>query len=286
VEFRIIRPDGSLRHIAAAEGVVLDGQGKVVRVVGTGVDITERRQMEEQIEASKEQLVTAARLSALGMMAGGIAHEINNPLGIIHALASDLIDVVKDEGTAAPDMVMRNCGRIRETSDRIARIIKSLRQISREGSSDKLQSAPIGRILEETLEVCRARFKANGVKLLLPEHIPELSVRCREVQIAQVLLNLLQNAFDAVVEEKSQRWVRLDVTSRDDSLVLSVTDSGPGIPPFFTTKPVGKGTGLGLSLSKNIAEEHGGTLEYSEENGRTCFSLALPVAREEEAVWN
>jgi PAS domain S-box-containing protein len=295
VEFRIIRPDGSIRHIYSAEGVVLDETGNVVRVVGTAVDITERKQMEAQIEASKEQLVTSARLSALGMMAGGIAHEINNPLGIIHALASDLIDVVKDEGTALPDMVMRNSTRIRETSDRIARIIKSLRHISREGSSDKFRSAPIGRILEETLELCRARFKANDIKLLLPAHIPELSVRCREVQIAQVLLNLLQNAFDAVVEEKGERWVRLDVASRDDSLVISVTDSGPGIPPelrtrimepFFTTKPVGKGTGLGLSLSKNIAVEHGGELEYAEENGRTCFSLALPVVREAKAVWN
>jgi PAS domain S-box-containing protein len=295
VEFRIIRPDGSVRHIYSAEGVVLDETGNVVRVVGTAVDITERKQMEAQIEASKEQLVTSARLSALGMMAGGIAHEINNPIGIIHALASDLIDVVKDEGTAPPGMVTRNSSRIRETSDRIARIIKSLRQISREGSSDKFQSVPINRILEETLEICRARFKANGVKLLLPARIPELSVRCREVQIAQVLLNLLQNAFDAVVEEKRERWVRLNVASRDESLVISVTDSGPGIPPelrmrimepFFTTKPVGKGTGLGLSLSKNIAEEHGGKLEYAEENGRTCFSLALPVVREAKAVWN
>jgi PAS domain S-box-containing protein len=295
VEFRIIRPDGSIRHIYSAEGVVLDETGNVVRVVGTAVDITERKQMEAQIEASKEQLVTSARLSALGMMAGGIAHEINNPLGIIHALASDLIDVVKDEGTAPPDMVMRNSTRIRETSDRIARIIKSLRHISREGSNDNFRSAPIGRILEETLELCRARFKANDIRLLLPAHIPELSVRCREVQIAQVLLNLLQNAFDAVVEEKGERWVRLDVASRDDSLVISVTDSGPGIPPelrtrvmepFFTTKPVGKGTGLGLSLSKNIAVEHGGKLEYAEENGRTCFSLALPVVREAKAVWN
>jgi PAS domain S-box-containing protein len=295
VEFRIIRPNGSVRHIYSAEGVVLDETGNVVRVVGTAVDITERKQMEAQIEASKEQLVTSARLSALGVMAGGIAHEINNPLGIIHALASDLIDAVKDKGTAPPGMVMRNSTRIRETSDRIARIIKSLRHISREGSSDKFRSMPISRVLEETLEVCQARFKANGVKLLLPAHIPELSVRCREVQIAQVLLNLLQNAFDAVVGEKGERWVRLDVASRDDALVISVTDSGPGIPPklrtrimepFFTTKPVGKGTGLGLSLSKNIAEEHGGKLEYTEENGRTCFSLALPMVREAEAVWN
>jgi PAS domain S-box-containing protein len=295
VEFRIIRPDGSVRHIYSAEGVVLDEHGNVVRVVGTAMDITERKQMEAQIEANKEQLVTAARLSALGMMAGGIAHEINNPLGIIHALASDLIDVVKEEGAAPPGMVARNSTRIRETSDRIARIIKSLRHISREGSGDKFQTATIGKILEETLEICSARFKANSVKLLLPESIPELKVQCREVQVAQILLNLLQNAFDAVVEQKGERWVRLEVTHEDDSVVISVTDSGPGIPPearphimepFFTTKPVGKGTGLGLSLSKNIAEEHGGKLEFGEENGRTRFSLALPVVREAEAVWN
>jgi PAS domain S-box-containing protein len=295
VEFRIIRPDGAVRHVSSAEGAVLDELGNVVRMVGTAVDITERKQMEAQIEANKEQLVTSARLSALGMMAGGIAHEINNPLGIIHALASDLIDLVKEEGTAPAAMVSRNSTRIRETADRIARIIKSLRQISREGSSDKLQPAPIGKILEETLEVCRAWFKANAVKLLLPKHIPELIVYCREVQIGQILLNLLQNAFDAVVEQEGERWVRLDVTARDDSVVISVTDSGPGIPPelrprimepFFTTKPIGKGTGLGLSLSKNIAEEHGGRLEYREDDGRTRFSLVLPMVREAEHVWS
>ena len=295
VEFRIIRPGGPVRHIYSAEGVVLDEHGNVVRVVGTAVDITKRKQMEAQIEANKEQLVTSARLSALGMMAGGIAHEINNPLGIIHALASDLIDVVKEDGAAPPAMVARNSTRIRETADRIARIIKSLRQISREGSDDTFQPAPIGRILEETLEVCRARFKANAVKLLLPERIPEISIHCREVQIAQILLNLLQNAFDAVVEQKGERWVRLEVTAGEDSVVISVMDSGPGIPPelrprimepFFTTKPIGKGTGLGLSLSKTIAEEHGGKLEFGEKNGRTCFSLALPLVREAETVWN
>jgi PAS domain S-box-containing protein len=295
VEFRIIRPDGSVRHVSSAEGAVVGKLGNVIRVVGTAVDITERKQMEAQIEANKEQLVTSARLSALGMMAGGIAHEINNPLGIIHALASDLIDLVKEEGTAPPAMVSRNSTRIRETADRIARIIKSLRQISREGSSDKFQPAPIGKILEETLEVCRAWFKANTVKLLLPKHIPELIVYCREVQIGQILLNLLQNAFDAVVEQEGERWVRLDVTARDDSVVISVTDSGPGVPlelrprimePFFTTKPVGKGTGLGLSLSKNIAEEHGGRLEYREDDGRTRFSLVLPMVRDAEHVWS
>jgi PAS domain S-box-containing protein len=294
VEFRIIRPDGSMRHIYSAEGVVQDERGKVIRLVGTAVDITERKDMEAQIEANKIQLVASARLSALGMMAGGVAHEINNPLGIIHALASDLRDMVKEEGSVPPEVVARNSARIRETADRIARIVKSLRQISREGSRDKFNLTHVGNVVEATLAICRERFRANSVKLLLPQAIPELSVSCREVQIEQILLNLLQNAFDAVAEQSGERWVRLDVHSKDDSAVLSVTDSGPGIPeqlrphlmePFFTTKPVGKGTGLGLSLSKTIAEEHGGRLEYSEDQGHTRFSLILPLAREAEAAW-
>jgi PAS domain S-box-containing protein len=295
VEFRIIRPDGAIRHIYAAQGAVRDEKGNAVRVVGTGVDITERKRMEAQIEANKTQLVASARLSALGMMAGGVAHEINNPVGIIHALASDLLDMVKEEGAVPPQMVERNSSRIRETADRIARIIKSMRQISREGAADKFHPTRVGKMVEETLEICRERFRANAVKLLLPREMPELTVSCREVQIAQILLNLLQNAFDAVAEQPGERWVRLDVSPSDDSVVISVTDSGPGIPPelrphlmepFFTTKPVGKGTGLGLSLSRTIAEEHGGKLEYSDDQGHTRFSLVLPLTRQEETVWS
>ncbi|HEY7402147.1 MAG TPA: PAS domain S-box protein [Candidatus Angelobacter sp.] len=295
VEFRIIRTDGSVRHIYSASGAVLDEHGRVVRVVGTAVDITERKQMEAQIEASKVQLVASARLSALGMMAGGVAHEINNPLGIIHALASDLRDMVEEEGAAPPEIVARNSARIRETADRIAQIVKSLRQISREGSRDTLHPAQVSHVVEATLAICRERFRANAVELMLPQSLPDLSVPCREVQIEQILLNLLQNAFDAVAEQPVEKWVRLDVSLSEESVIFSVTDNGPGIPeelrphimePFFTTKPVGKGTGLGLSLSKTIAEEHGGKLEYSEDHGHTRFSLILPLAREAAVAWS
>jgi C4-dicarboxylate-specific signal transduction histidine kinase len=201
---------------------------------------------------------------------------------------------VKEEGSVPPEVVARNSARIRETADRIARIVKSLRQISREGSRDKLHPARVGKVVEATLAICRERFKVNAVKLLLPQAIPELSVPCREVQIEQILLNLLQNAFDAVAEQPGEKWVRLNIQSTEESVIFSVTDNGPGISeelqthimePFFTTKPIGKGTGLGLSLSKSIAEEHGGKLEYSEDQGHTCFSLVLPLAREAEAAW-
>jgi signal transduction histidine kinase len=120
-----------------------------------------------------------------------------------------------------------------------------------------------------------------------------VSVLCREVQISQALLNLLQNAFEAALEGDGERWVRLEVENGDDSVAVSVIDSGPGIPPelrsrlgdpFFTTKPVGKGTGLGLSLSKAIAEDHGGNIEYSDDHGHTRFSLVLPLAGRADAA--
>jgi C4-dicarboxylate-specific signal transduction histidine kinase len=226
------------------------------------------------------------------MMAGGIAHEINNPLGIIHSLASDLTEMA-EEGPVTPEAVARKGTVIRQTSERIAKIVKSLRQISREGVGDPLRPTPLGKIVAETLEICRAKFKANGVELFVPGAIPDVDVPCREVQIAQALLNLLQNAFDAVVDQEGERWVRLEVQNGDESVALSVIDSGPGIPlelrsrvgePFFTTKPVGKGTGLGLSLSKTIAADHGGNLEYSEDHGHTRFSLVLPLAGKADAA--
>ncbi|HLK08031.1 MAG TPA: PAS domain S-box protein [Candidatus Angelobacter sp.] len=279
VEFRILRTDGSLRYVSSAQGAVLDEHGEPVRMVGINIDVTEQRRMQAQLEAS-------SRLSSLGMMAGGIAHEINNPLTIIHACASDLLDLSQETEQMPREDVVRNSKRIRETANRIARIVKSLRRIAREGSQDDFSTTQVGRIVEETLEMCRERFRSRSVKLIIPEIDPTLKVVCREVQIAQVLLNLLQNAFDAVADEPGERWVRLDVAVRENALLFSVTDSGPGVPaalrtrimePFFTTKEVGKGTGLGLSLSTTIAEEHGGKLELTDEGGHTCFCLTLPI---------
>jgi PAS domain S-box-containing protein len=293
VEFRIIRPDGSVRHVSTVEGAVLDEHGNAVRLVGTAVDITERKEMEAQIEASKEQMLVSARLSALGMMAGGVAHEINNPLSIIHASAADLLRGVKEQGSVPLEIVSRNGERILQTANRITKIIKSMRHLAREGSQDSARPTLVSKIVEEPLEVCKERFKDHAVNLILPAIDPALTVSCREVQIGQVLLNLLQNAFEAVVEQTGEKWVRLDIAMLDHAVEFSVTDSGPGIPPelrtkimepFFTTKEVGKGTGLGLSLSRKIVEEHGGRLELREDAGHPCFSFALPVSRTQELV--
>jgi C4-dicarboxylate-specific signal transduction histidine kinase len=220
------------------------------------------------------------------MMAGGIAHEINNPLAVIHASATNVVRMVESGAVQVP-VVLKNCNRISQTADRISKIVRSLRHIAREGSADEFRETPVREIVDETLELCAERFRAHTIRLTVAAVDPEAVIRCREAQICQVLLNLLQNAFDEIVDLEGDRWVELAVTLHPSWVVFSVGDSGPGIAPenrgrimepFFTTKPLGKGTGLGLSISRSIALEHGGTLELDQESPHTCFLLKLPLA--------
>jgi C4-dicarboxylate-specific signal transduction histidine kinase len=229
------------------------------------------------------------------MMAGGVAHEINNPLAIIHASVSDVIRKIKQQGDVPWPIILRNSERILETTNRITRIIKSMRHLAGESSDDLVRPASVANIIERTLEICSERFRHHSVNLFVPNIDPTLVVSCREAQIGQVLLNLLQNAFDAVVEQSGDKWIRLEVILDDGSVVFSVIDSGPGVPlelrqkimePFFTTKEVGKGMGLGLSISRRIVEEHGGQLELTEEAGHPRFSFRLPLSQKEESVCN
>ena len=252
-------------------------------------DITARKELEAQLETTRMQVVASARFSALGMMAGGLAHEINNPLGIIHAYACNLLEMAQDGQISVPE-VERASACIKETAERIGSIVKSLRHIAREGDGDPILPASLRDVIDRVLELARERFRMHSIQLTCAPIDPQLQVPCREVQVAQVVMNLVQNAFDAVAECPGEKWVAVDVNTRGDSVVVSVTDSGPGVPPlirhrimepFFTTKPVGKGTGLGLSLSRSIAAGHGGELSLGERNGHTCFSLTLPLRKED-----
>jgi C4-dicarboxylate-specific signal transduction histidine kinase len=264
---------------------IFDPLGNLVGASKVARDISDRKLMETELEVRRAQAVASARLSALGMMAAGIAQEIDNPLAVIHASASDLMEMA-ETGNVPLQELQAASTRIRQTANRISKIVKSLRQTAREGSTDPFQRACVGEIVEQALELCKERFRVHSVRLETPKVDPTLQIQCREVQIVQVLLNLLQNAFDAVVESEGEKWIRLEVASSAQSAVFDVIDSGPGVPPelkarimepFFTTKPVGKGTGLGLRLSKSIVDEHRGELNVCERENHTCFSLVLPL---------
>ena len=280
------RKDGSLLDISLTISPVKDARGRIIGASKIARDITQRKRVEQELEASRAQMVASARLSALGMMAGGIAHEINNPLAVIRGSAEN-ISRMAESGSLQVARLLKNCNRISKTADRIARIVLSLRHVAREGSADEFRETPMREIVEETLALCAERFRANHIRLVVPVVDPAALVSCRETEICQVFLNLLQNAFDELVDLEGERWVKLEVTYSSGWVVFSVSDSGPGIAPenrahlmepFFTTKPVGKGTGLGLSISRSIALEHGGTLELDKQSPHTCFRLTLPLS--------
>jgi PAS domain S-box-containing protein len=285
LEERCLHKEGYTIYVLLSIAVVeRDEAGRPVHFVAHVQDLTHRKRMEQELEASRAQMVSSSRLSALGMMAGGMAHEINNPLAVIHASAAN-ISRMAESGSVQIPAVLKNSNRISQTADRISRIVRSLRHVARESSADEFRETPVRQIVEEALELCAERFRAHNIHLAVSAIDPEAVINCREAQISQVLLNLLQNAYDELVDQEGERWVKLDVTYCAGWVVFSVSDSGRGISPehrahimepFFTTKPVGRGIGLGLSISRSIALEHGGTLELDEASPHTCFRLKLP----------
>ncbi len=254
---------------------------------GFAKDITSIREAEQQLNAQKAQLATTAKLSALGEMAGGIAHEINNPVAIIHGLSFQLKKKILKMNLDNNQEVLSIIDEIESTTKRVSKIIKGLKAISRSGDKDDFFFVSLKCILDDTIGLCGERFKTAGIALQVPEIPESLMIECRQVQVSQVLLNLLNNAKDAILEQEDP-WIKIDLQIRDEQVIIAVTDSGKGIDmtlqekiflPFFTTKGIGKGTGLGLSISKGIIEDHGGEFFYDAEAPNTTFVIRLPLRR-------
>lgn len=253
------------------------------RMYGVAWDSTVEVMTEKQIEETRAKMISTAKMAALGEMSGGIAHEINNPLTVIQARAFQLTQMV-DQNKIDPDKIKQAAESISRTADKIAKIIKSLRSFSREGTLDPFEVVSVKQLVEETLEFCRTRFYNHGVEIEVGPISDDAEIECRLIQIEQVLLNLLNNSFDAV-QDQENKWIRIEVQESDDTIDIMVKDSGPGIPkdlsdkvmqPFFTTKDVGKGTGLGLSISSGIIKSHHGELFLDQKQKETTFVVRIP----------
>lgn len=243
----------------------------------------ELRLKNKELARRQQKLIQSSKMSALGEMAAGVAHEINNPLAVLHLRAEQMKELLESADLDRALMTEMTTDSAKMVS-RIAKIVKGLKSFARDGGSDPLQSAPIEAIVNETLDLCKERFKNNNtaLEIVIPE--TPINIQCRPTQISQVLLNLLNNAFDAV-QRLSEKWVRLEVVDRPKFIEVMVTDSGHGIPveiadrimqPFFTTKEAGKGTGLGLSISREIIQAHGGQLVLAGDKPNTQFVILLP----------
>jgi C4-dicarboxylate-specific signal transduction histidine kinase len=261
--------------------VIESRENKITHINENLEKIVEQRT--QQLQNAQANMMQSAKLSALGEMAAGVAHEINNPLAIICGTVSLSLERLESENPNL-EKIREGLIKIENTSNKIAKIIRGLKMFSRNSEKDPMFPTPLASVINDTLELCQERFKEAGLALQVSP-IPEMSIFCRPSQISQVILNLLNNAFDAI-EGLSERWISLKVNALDSKIQIAVEDSGPGISPeilskimhpFFTTKAIGKGTGLGLSMSKGMIEDHAGTLEYDGSSGHTCFKIILPL---------
>lgn len=276
-----VRKDGSRFWIDLSITVFSDGKQDGWLAVSS--DITARKDAEDQVKDHQARVISSAKMAALGEMAANIGHEINNPLTIIRATAEDLSDQI-NEKRADEAVLRRGLDRIEITVERIAKIVRGLRSFAREEPSAPFRRIQIREILSDTLSLCSERLKRHSVQLRVAPVHAAIQIECRHFQVSQILLNLLNNAFDAI-EMLDDKWVTVEVRELPQRVELSITDSGKGIPlairermmePFFTTKSGFKGSGLGLSISKGLAESHHGTLEYDDKSANTRFVLSLP----------
>ncbi len=282
LDFRIIRPDGVERILHRECEVVCEVNGTPLRLIATMQDITEQRVAERRERQLERQLLHSQKLEALGTLAGGIAHDLNNTLVPIMALSK-----LAARRLAPGDLVRADLDTIFEASGRARDLVKRILAFSRKREPEK-KDTDLAAVLHEALKLLRAT---------LPEAI-RLETRIGEVpslpadaaQIHQVITNLVTNAAQAIGEETGTVTVTLGVApgaADSRELRLSVCDTGMGIDdatahrifePFFTTKPVGQGTGLGLSIVHGIVAGHGGRIEVASEPGKgTRFDLYFPL---------
>jgi|SRR5688572_9445656 len=282
-EVRAQRRDGSIFPVSLAVGRI--ARADPPRFVGLIRDISERVAAELAAARAQQRLTHVARLSTMGEMAAGLAHEINQPLTAITTYAQACQRLL-DKGEAPDGADIReSLAEIGRQALRAGEVIRRLRAFVADRAV-RPELIGCNRLLEDGVALARPDLRANDVRLRL-EVAPNLpDVMADPVQVQQVLINLLRNAIDATLQKGgTQREITLSALCTAGGVEISVHDHGDGLAPgvltklfspFFTTKP--HGTGLGLAISRTIVQAHGGTLAYREEpGGGACFSFTLPA---------
>lgn len=280
---RIFRPGGEVRWLHTWAHAVTDAAGDLRQLVGVCQDITDRKRAEEELERSRRQLQVTEKLTALGTLVSGVGHEVRTPLTYIAlhlSLVQRLASRLRDTDPALAAELERHAAAGLDGTERIAKLVAQLRQFAR--PSPALAPAGLHDVARETLDLFAATHR--GQVELETDLRATPPYRVDRHQLAQVLLNLLNNAAEAM-PKGGRVQVRTAVLEGGEG-VLEVRDDGPGIAPevqqrlfdpFFTTKA--EGTGLGLSISRRIVEAHGGTLTYATAPAQgTTFTVRLPAA--------
>jgi two-component system, NtrC family, sensor kinase len=338
VEHRLQHKDGSYRWILSRGKLLRDIHGKAYRMAGSHTDITHRKLAEAQLRASESrlkdkaleleqtlrelketqaQLIQTEKMSSLGQMVAGIAHEINNPINFIHGnlhhayeyvtqllkllelyqryYPNSSTDISEFEADIDFEYLVSDLPKLLQSmrlgTERIASIVLSLRNFSRLDEAER-KPVNVNEGIESTLLILHHRLKQNfkHSPITIQKNYGDLPlVECYAGQLNQVFMNIINNAIDACTNAESDPTIAIKTTKLERHIMVEIADNGIGMSPvvkkhlfdpFFTTKPVGQGTGLGLSISYQIVvEKHRGILHYESEIGKgTRFFIQIPYA--------
>ena len=281
--------DGDRRMIVWTNTVLLDNDGNVKNVIGTGIDITEKRKIEEKEKQRVLELAHVSRLSTMGEMATQIAHELNQPLSAIKTYSEACLHMLNSQSQANPDLIAALRG-IKLQAQRSGDIIRGLRNFVSKGELLK-STTDINTVVQSVINLAMSELRKNkvNIKYLLDESLP--LVITQKILIEQVILNLIRNAVDAIADANSAiREIHIQTgLNKDNMIEVRISDTGPGLDAdqiqtifntFVTTKS--QGIGMGLPISRTIIEAHGGKLiAESEENNGASFVFTLPITQQE-----
>jgi PAS domain S-box-containing protein len=286
-EYRVVWPDGSHHWVAARGRFVYDDRGDAVRMSGVVMDVDRRRQAEETVRLRQAELAHVQRLTMLSQLASGLAHEITQPLTAIANFAGAGLEL-RRAGRLTPDAAGDLLAEAHQQAQRAGEIVRRMRGFMQKRGPE-LVSADVNAVVAEGLALMRPELARAGVRAAL-HAAPDLPpVRIDPVQVQQVLVNLIQNAVDAMVDAPpDRRAVTVATVASFERVIVRVTDAGPGIPPddlprvfdsFYSTKPAG--LGMGLNISRSIVESHGGSMTARNndprQGGGATLEFVLPI---------
>ncbi|MFT3665225.1 ATP-binding protein [Piscinibacter sp.] len=242
-------------------------------------DLTSRKAAERELASQRETLRQSEKLSAMGALLAGVAHELNNPLAILMGRSALL------ERKAADPAVKADALKIHAAADRCGRIVRTFLAMARQRPAQR-RRVQLADVVGGALDLVGYNLRSGGIEVVqrLDEPLPALEVDAD--QIGQVVVNLLVNAQQALADQPEPRRVTVTAHAQGEGVVLRLQDNGPGVAasirdrifdPFFTTKPEGAGTGVGLSVSRAIVREHGGELALVDSAAGAAFELYLPL---------
>lgn len=235
------------------------------------------------MESARVKTAHHSRLDSLTLLSSSISHEIRNPLTIIEGYANQIKSLATQDLTSVDKNIYMS-EKIIESSERIAKILHTLRQFSHEEKEGSLKIAPLSKILKDCLSFYKVRFNNKNIQLDYPNFNPNIFINCRPSQIAQVFLNLLNNAFESVMAT-DDRWVRVNVEEKNSSVLISFTNSGQKISPqviekilkpSYSTKDINYSSELNLSICISLIKDHNGDFEIDANSEHNGFIVKLP----------